>query len=95
MGNSLVEAFIKETRFRRFMEGSGLYLGFILALTVLWVGWDAIKQGHPASGAAVITGVIVGLVSAFIYGSKHRPSGAVVEDHEPPERVGKKHRKSR
>jgi len=49
------------------------WFAFALAVFFGLVGCFIVYQGHPASGATVITGVVVGLASVFLIGRKSEP----------------------
>jgi uncharacterized membrane protein len=50
----------------------GLVAGFVLGLVSICAGVWAIVNGHDWAGATVATGVVVGLVSVFVYGTRSR-----------------------
>jgi uncharacterized membrane protein len=59
---------------------TGLWLAFTIAAIIIVLASLCIMKGHEASGTALATGTLVGLVSAFIYGSRQRKKNDTVSD---------------
>jgi uncharacterized membrane protein len=49
---------------------AGLFLGFVVAITVIVGGVVAVLYGHDTAGAALVTTSLASLVSVFVYGSR-------------------------
>jgi uncharacterized membrane protein len=50
----------------------GLACGFVLCLICIVGGVVCVLQGHDWAGAGIATGAVVGLATAFIYGTAMR-----------------------
>ena len=50
----------------------GLYLGFVLCILFLINGVGLVYLNHAWAGATIATGAVVGLATAFIYGTASR-----------------------
>jgi uncharacterized membrane protein len=50
----------------------GLYLGFVLCILFLINGVGLVYLNHDWAGATIATGAVVGLATAFIYGTASR-----------------------
>jgi len=50
----------------------GLACGFVLCLICIVGGILCVLQGHDLAGSAIATGAVVGLATAFIYGTAMR-----------------------
>jgi uncharacterized membrane protein len=48
---------------------AGLVSALLIAAAVVFVGWDAVRLGHPGSAATIITVGLSSLVGTFIYGT--------------------------